>query len=200
MSNAVFGKTMVNLRNRRNVTLVNCRRKFMRLAAQPSFKNFTIFHEDLIAVKRTKVKILLNRPIFVVFTILDISKTLMYEFHFDYMKKKYPGEKSKLIFTDTASLTYVIVTEDIYNDMFSNKEFFDFSDYDKDSKFYNTENMKKTGKMKGEMKGTATADFVGLRAKMYSILTRKGKEVKKTKGVNKSVVKHAISHANYINC
>ena len=172
----------------------------MRLAAQPSFKNFTIFHEDLIAVKRTKVKILLNRPIFVVFTILDISKTLMYEFHFDYMKKKCPGEKSKLIFTDTASLTYVIITEDIYNDMFSNKEFFDFSDYDKDSKFYNTENMKKTGKMKGEMKGTATADFVGLRAKMYSILTRKGKEVKKAKGVNKSVVKHAISHANYINC
>ena len=64
MNNAVFGKTMENLRNRRNVTLVNCRRKLMRLAPQPSFKNFTIFHENLIAVERAKVEILLNRPIF----------------------------------------------------------------------------------------------------------------------------------------
>ena len=87
MNNAVFGKTMENLRNRRNVTLVNCRRKLMRLAAQPSFKNFTIFHEDLIAVERAKVEILLNRPIFVGFTILDVSKTLMYKFHIYYMKK-----------------------------------------------------------------------------------------------------------------
>ena len=87
MNNAVFGKMMENLRNRRNVTLVNCRRKLMRLAVQPSFKSFTIFHEDVIAVERAKVEILLNRPIFVGFTILDVSKTLMYKFHFDYMKK-----------------------------------------------------------------------------------------------------------------
>ena len=84
--------------------------------------------------------------------------------------------------------------------MFSNKKFFDFSEYDKDSKYFNTENMKKIGEMKDEMKGIAIAEFVGLRAKMYSILTRKGKEVKKAKGVSKSVVKHAISHANYIKC
>ena len=108
-------------------------------------------------------------------------------------KKKYPGEKSKLLFTDTDSLTYVIKTEDIYKDMFSNKEFFAFSEYYKDSKFYNTENMKKIGKMKDEMEGIAIAESVGLRAKLYSILTRKGKEVKKAKGVNKSVVKHTIS-------
>ena len=82
----------------------------MRLVAQPSFKNFTIFHEDLIALERVKVEILLNSPIFVGFTILDISKTPMYEFHFNSMKKKYPGEKSKLLFTDTDSLTYAIKT------------------------------------------------------------------------------------------
>ena len=87
MNNAVFGKTMENLRNRWNVTLVNFRRKLMRLEPQPSFKNFTIFHEVLIAVERAKLEILLNRPIFLRFTILDTSKTLMYELHFDYMKK-----------------------------------------------------------------------------------------------------------------
>ena len=97
-------------------------------------------------------------------------------------------------------MTYVLKTEDIYDDIFSNKEFFDFSEYDKDSKYFNTENMKKIRKMKDKMKEIAIAKFVGLRAKMSSILTRKGKEVKKAKCVSKSVVKHAISHANYINC
>ena len=106
----------------------------------------------------------------------------------------------KLLFTDTDSFTYVIKTEDIYKDMFSNKELFAFSEYDKDSKFYNAENMKKIGKMKDEMKGIAIAESVGLRAKLYSILTRKGKEVKKAKLVNKSIVKHTISHAYYSNC
>ena len=67
MNNEVFGKAMENLRNRRNVTLVNCRQKLMRLVVQPSFKNFTIFHEDLIVVERVKVEILLNRLIFVGF-------------------------------------------------------------------------------------------------------------------------------------
>ena len=172
---------MENLRNRQNVTLVNFRRKLMRLEPQPSFKNFTIFHEVLIALERAKLEILLNRPIFLRLTILDTSKTLMYELHLDYMKKKCPGEKSKLLLTDTDSLTYV-KAEDIYNDMFSNEEFFDFREYNKDSKFYNTENMKKLGKMKDKMNGIALAQFVGL-AKMYSILRRKGKGVKKAKGV-----------------
>ena len=79
-------------------------------------------------------------------------------------------------------MTYVIKTEDIYDDMFSNKEFFDFSGYDKDSKYYNKESMKKKeAKMKDEMEGIAIAEFVGLRAKIYSILTKKGKEIKKRK-------------------
>lgn len=80
-------------------------------------------------------------------------------------------------------MTYVIKTEDIYDDMFSNKEFFDFSGYDKDSKYYNKESMKKKkeAKMKDEMEGIAIAEFVGLRVKIYSILTKKGKEIKKRK-------------------
>ena len=113
MNNAVFGTTLENLRNRRNVILVNCRRKLIALVAQPSFKNFTMFQLDLIVVERPNVEILLNRPVFVGLTILEVNKTLMYEFHFDYIKEKNRGEKSKLLFTDTVSLTYVIKTEDI---------------------------------------------------------------------------------------
>ena len=99
----------------------------------------------------------------------------MYEFHFDYMKKKYSGEKSKVLFTDTDLLTSVIKTKNIYDDMFSSKGFFNFSEYNKDCKYYNTENMKKIGKMKEEMKGIAIAGFVGLRAKNVFNINKKEK-------------------------
>ena len=75
MNNAVLGKTMKNLRNRRNITLANNRHKLMKLVAQPSSKHFKIFHKDLIAVEKAKVELLLNRPITVGFSILDISET-----------------------------------------------------------------------------------------------------------------------------
>lgn len=80
-----------------------------------------IFHEILIAVERAKVEILLNLPIFLGFTILDVSKTFMYEFHFFYLKEKDHGEKSKLLFTNTVLLTQVIKTENIHDKIFSNK-------------------------------------------------------------------------------
>ena len=85
--------------------------------------------------------------------------------------------KKSILERNQNSFSQTPKTEDIYDDTFSHKEFFDFSEYDKDSKYFNTENMKKIGKMKDEMKGIAIAEFVDLRAKMYSILTRKGKEV-----------------------
>ena len=102
----IAGKTMENLRNRRTVDLVTSEEKLKKLAAQPSFKQFKIFHENLVAVERAKVKLTLNRPIYVGFAILDLSKTLMYDFHYNYIKRKYPD--STLLFTNTNSLTYQI--------------------------------------------------------------------------------------------
>ena len=81
-----FGKTMENLRNHGNITLFHNQHKLMKLVAQPSFKGFKIFHKDLIAAERAKVELLLNRPITIGFSILDISKTPMYRFHYDYIK------------------------------------------------------------------------------------------------------------------
>ena len=79
---------MQNLRNRRTVELVTSEEKLKKLAAQPSFKQFKIFHENLVAVERAKVELMLNRPIYVGFAILDLSKTLMYDFHYNYIKRK----------------------------------------------------------------------------------------------------------------
>ena len=114
--------------------------KLKKLAAQPSFKQFKFFHENLVAVERAKVELTLNRPIFVGFAILDFSKTLMYDFHYNYIKQNYPD--STLLFIDTDSLTYQIQTDNEYEDFYADKHLFDFSGYKKETVFYNDENRK----------------------------------------------------------
>merc|ERR1711873_293433 len=100
--------------------------------------------------------------------ILDISKIVMYRFHYDYMMKKFPG--AKLLFTDTDSFCYWIPTEsNIYEDI-KGEDWFDFSNYPQDHPNYDTINKLVPGKFKDEMGGTVIIEFVGLRAKMYSIL------------------------------
>ena len=110
MNNAVFGKTMENLRKRVNVKLVNDKAKLSKLSASSSFDSFRIFSEELVAVNMGKTKLYLNCPIYVGFTILDISK--VYDFHYNYMKQKY-ASNAKLLFTDTDSLCYEVRTTDI---------------------------------------------------------------------------------------
>ena len=143
------------------------------------------------AVERAKVELTLNRPTYVGFAILDLSKTLMYDFHYSYIQLKYPN--STLLFTNTDSLTYQIQTDNVYEGSMSISNFFYFSGYEKESPFYNHENKKVIGKMKDELDGENIEEFVGLRAKMYSLKTKK-EEIKKAKGVKKNVVKKDISH------
>ena len=149
MNNSVFGKTMENLRKRVNVELVNTEKRVKKLTAKPTFQAFKIFHEDLAAMHMKKVKIVLNRPTYVGFCILDISKLLMYDFHYNHMKVNY-GEGVKLLFTDTDSLCYEIHTNDIYSDMATHIEFYDTSDYPSNHPLYSNVNKKVLGKMKDE--------------------------------------------------
>ena len=198
MNNSVFGKTMENLRKRVNVKLVNNKTKLSKLIASPSFDCFRIFSEDLAAVNLRMTKLYLNRPIYVEFTILDLSKVLMYEFHYVYMKPKYDCN-AKLLFTDTDSLCYEIKTDDIYQDMLEDIERFDTSEYAQDHPLYNLANKKVLGKMKDETHGIPIQEFIGLRPKMYSILyTENDKQVEKktAKGIKKSVTKRKLRHAD----
>ena len=114
MNNSVFGKTMKNLRNQRKCELVKSGVKFRKLVPKTSFKSFTIFHEEVVAVLRNRVELFLNRTIYVEFAILDVSKTLMYEFSLNSIKQKYPGDRSKLLITDTGFLKYSIETANLY--------------------------------------------------------------------------------------
>ena len=115
MNNAVFGKTMENLRKRKTIELVCDEKKFLKLVAKSNYEHSTRFAENLVGVHMKKTKIVFNKPVYVGQAILDISKTCMYDFHYKYVKEKWP--KSQLCFTDTDSLLYMIETDDLFEDI-----------------------------------------------------------------------------------
>ncbi|CAL1296423.1 unnamed protein product [Larinioides sclopetarius] len=175
LNNAVYGKTMENLRNRIKFDIVQTKKKAEKLVASPAFHSFTIFDENLVAVQRKLTRLYFNRPIQVGFNILELSKVLMYDFHYNIILKKY-GDKAKLLFTDTDSLCYELITDDLNRDFEEMKQYFDFSDYSHDHPLYSVENKKKIGFFKDELNGQPCFEFVGLRSKMYSILSGKGEK------------------------
>ena len=198
MNNSVFGKTMENIRKRVDVRLVTDENKLLKMAAKPTYVSSKIFNKNLVAVHKIKETLTLNRPAYVGMCILDLSKTLMYDFHYNYIKQKY-GSKAKLLFTDTDSLTYEIETSDAYQDFWNDKDKFDNSDYPQDSQYFNATNKKVIGKFKDEAAGIPITEFVGLRSKMYSYMKDNDKGGKTAKGIKKNIIKKNITHENYKN-
>ena len=109
---------------------------------------------------------MLNKPIYVGFTVLDLGKWLMYYFQYNFVKKNFSAE---LLFTDTDRLTYEIKSENVHKEFFKWKDLFDFSNYSNDSTFYDDTNKKVIAKMKDEYGGVIIDQFIGLTSKMYSI-------------------------------
>ena len=130
------------------------------------------------------------------FAVLEVSKLLMYSFHYDYIKEKY-GQSAELLFTDTDSLVYQIQAEDVYADFYADKARFDFSDYPTDSPFYSSENKKVIGKMKDETAFDPIVEYVGCAPKMYSFITS-DHEHHRAKGIQKAVVERYLRHADYL--
>ena len=194
MNNSVFGKTMENIRKRVDVRLVTDENKLLKMAAKPTYVSSKIFNENLVAVHKIKETLTLNRPAYVGMCILDLSKTLMYDFHYNYIKQKY-GSKAKLLFTDTDSLTYEIETNDVYQDFWNDNDKFDNSDYSQDSQYFDRTNKKVLDKFKDEAAGIPITEFVGLRSKMYMKDNDKGG--KTAKGIKKNIIKKNITHENY---
>ena len=203
MNNAVFGKTMENIRNRVNVKLVNTKEKLRKLVSKPNLKSPPkIFSENLVSVHMKKTSLTMNKPVYLGMCILDLSKTIMFDFHYNYIKPKY-GNKAKLLFTDTDSFMYEIETEDFYKDISEDvKDRFDTSDYPENhpSGIPTGINKKVLGMFKDEAAGKIIKEFVGLRAKLYSFIKDEGEESKKCKGVKKQVVESSISHEDYKTC
>ena len=169
MVNSVYGKTMENLRKRVSVKLVNNEKDYVKFVSRPTFVSQKFLDKNLVAIHKVKPVLLLNKPIYVGFCVLDLSKLLMYDWHYNYFVKKFD---CSLCFTDTDSLVSEIRGVDgVYEKVHEDKDLFDFSDYSKESKFYDDSNKKAIGKMKDEMSGKVISEFVGLKSKMYSLVT-----------------------------
>ena len=200
MNNSVFGKTMVNLRKRVDIQLVRTdgseNEKLRKIIAKPNFNRRVKFSDELSAIHVKKTKLTLNKPIYVGFSVLDLSKHLMYDWYYNKLKKKY-GENCTLLYTDTDSLLVDIKTKDAYKDMSEIKEDYDFSDYPKDHPLYDETNKKVIGKMKDECAGTPIAEYIDLRPKLYSVLRADEQLINKAKGVKKYIIKKQINFENY---
>ena len=190
MNNTVFEKTMENARKHRDIKLVTTDKKRSKLVSEPNYHTINYISENLsiIEMKRTKVK--MNKPIYLELSILEISKKLMYEFWYDYMKSKY-GDNVKLCYMDTDSFIMNIKTEDFYKDIANNVEKrFDTSNYEVDRPLSTGKNKKVTGLMKDELGGRIITEFIALRPKTCLYLTDDCKEDKKAKGTKKCVIKN----------
>ncbi|CAH3150037.1 unnamed protein product, partial [Porites evermanni] len=202
MNNSVFGKTIENIRKRQNIILVDNRKKAVKLSSRPNFERATIFDKNLIAVHMKNTEIYFNKPVYVGQAILDLSKTLMFNFHYTYIKEKYKN-KAELLFTDTDSLMYEIKTKDFYLDICPDvRGKFDTSDYPllHPSGISTGVNKKVIGMFKDEVAGKQITHFVGLRPKLYSFKIEEDREVKKCKGIKKNVVKKKIDFDDYVKC
>ena len=162
--NSVYGKTMENLRKRISVRLVNNAKDFLKYTSKPTYITHKGFVKNYAAIPEIKPVLMLSKPIYVGFTVLDLNKWRMYDFQYNFIKKKFDAE---LLFTDTDSLTYEIKSENVYEKFFKCKDLSDFSNYSKDSKLFDKTNKKVIGKMKDEFGGIIVNEFVGLKSKMY---------------------------------
>ena len=179
MNNSVFGKTMENICKHRNIKLVTNREANLKTVMKPNFRSRIMFGKNIMRCEMGKTKITMNKPIYLGQAILDLSKIIMYEFHYDYMIPKY-GDKLKLCYIDTDSFVYDIVTKDFYKDIAGDVEKrFDTSGY-LDRPLPIGLNIKVIVLMKDELGGKIMREFVFLRPKSYSykLRTRKPKNAK----------------------
>ena len=187
---------------RQNIELVNNRERAAKLANRPNFDRCTIFDRNLIAIHMLNTEVYFNKPVYVGQAILDLSKTLMSNFHYTYIREKY-GNKAELLFTDTDSLMYQIKTKDFYKDISPDiLTKFDTSDYPSNHKsgILTGANKKVIGMFKDEVAGKQITHFVGLRPKLYSFKIEEEMEVRKCKGIKKNIIKKKIDFDDYVKC
>ena len=201
MNNVVFGKTMENVCKHRTIKLVNNKKDYLKCVMKPNFKSGMLFDENLMGCEMGKMVLKMNKPVYVGQSILDLSKLVMYEFHYDYMLPKY-RKKVSLCYMDTDSFVYEIETEDFYRDIAEDvEERFDTSSYKNNGlrPLPVGKNKKVIGLMKDELGGGIMEEFVALKPKMYSYKVSNA-EFKKCKGVKKCVVKGNIRYKDYKKC
>ena len=191
---------MENVRKHRDIKLVKTDYKRNKLVSEPNYHTMNLISENLSIIEMKKVKVKMNKPIYLGLSILEISKIIMYESWYDYMKKKY-GNMVKLCYMDTDSLIMNIKTKDFYKDIAQDvEERFDTSNYNVDRPLPKGKNKKVRGLMKDELGGGIITEFVALNPKTYSYMTDEFIEMKKAKGTKKCVIKKMLKFEDYKKC
>ena len=195
MNNAVLGKTMENVRKHRDIKLVKTDKKRNKLVSEPNFHTMKLIDNNLAIIEMRKVKVKMNKPIYLGLSILDISKITMYEFWYKYL------DKARLCYIDTDSFVVNIKTKDFYKDISQdvNKRF-DTSNYTFDKPLPTGINKKVIGLIKDELGGDIMTEFVALRPKAYSCVTNNFIEMKKAKGTKKCFVNKMLRFDHYKKC
>ena len=162
--------------------MINNSKNYVKYVSKPNFISQKISSRDFVAIHQVILVLILDKPIYVGFSILELSKLLMYKFHYEYFKNKFDASNS-----DNKSDTGSLVGKDVYEKSFQDKELFDFSNYPVNSKYYDPKNNAVLGKIKDEFKRKIISEFVVLKSKMYSLISVDDEEVSKAKGVNKKM-------------
>ena len=198
MNNSVYGKTCENVRRYKNVKYAIDKKEVDKILRSPLLNDWIIYNEDLASFEINPSSVTLNKPRAVGLTVLELSKLLMYDFHYNYFLKKF--ENVKVLLSDTDSFCYYIKTKkDFYKIIKEDLDWFDFSNYNKGHENYNNDNHLVPGKMKDEMGGKIIDEFVGLRSKMYSLTVQNQQDKKAAKGFLRSIQKD-IRHEDYLRC
>ena len=199
-NNSVFGKTMENVRKHIDIKLVTTDKRRNQSVSELNYHTTKWFSENLLAIEMKKTKVKMNKPVYLGLPILEISKTLMYEFWYDYIKPKY-GDNVKLCYIDTDSFIMHITTENFYKDIANDVEKrFDISNYEVNRPVPTGKSKKVIGLTKDELGGKIMTEFVALRPKTYSYLTDDYKEDKKAKTTKKYVIKRRLKFNDYKYC
>ena len=197
MNNSVFGKTMENVRKHRDIKLATTDTRRNKLLSEPNYHTTKWFSENLLAIEMKKTKVKMNKPVYLGLPILEISKTLMYEFWYDYMKPKY-GDNVKFCYMDTDNFIMHIKTKDFYKHIADDVgKRFDTSNYEVNRPLTTGKNKKVIGLMKDELGGKIITKVCALRPKTYSYLMDDGGSDKKAKGAKKCGIKRRLKFNDY---
>ena len=198
LTNFIFaGKTCEDVRKYKDVKICCQKTEIDKLSKKEKFDGWTIYNENLASVMLEKNIVTLNKPRYVGTAVLGLSKHIMYDFHYNYVMKDYP--EAKLLFSDTDSFCYYIETDnDVYKDIKDN-QWFDFSNYFEVHNNFDDSKKLTPGFFKDEFAGRFLLEFVGLRAKMYSILPLEGDKKATAKGINRNVKDDVLTHDDYRN-
>lgn len=201
MNNAIFGKTMENVDKRVDIRLITHWQNVGRslgaesLIAKPNFKNSKIFSENLVAIQMEKLRVIYDKPLYLGFTILELSKTVMYEFYYEFIKQNY-GDKASLLYMDTDSLILKIYSENFYKEIKQHVNRFDTSNFKEGNKFDIPVTPSVVGKMKVEYPEKPIYSFYGTAAKSYFVKVERD-IIKKAKGIKKNVIKTELHEEDY---